>query len=1159
MPILRRKKVLFIPPPAMAGPGPGPASPSSSSLTHPLPTAGPSSPTHQHQHARSSSFSGAPPLGEDGEEKHSVLALSPSLPVWYMKETGEIFTTYEAYCARRAFYLQPIFQCEVTGKSGLRFFDALKSERAEARTLESRFPEQLKAPVLRSVQFQVVGRLDDLVNMVYERFRDRFWEGERVLVEMEGDRFVATVRQVYPPRRRTSSSTSTPRESAPIHPLPTSLNASPLDDASTYFYSVQIVTTASASGLEKDKDKDGHKEGKEGKEGTPAEKKGRRKSELHAGAKANGSEEPASGNRRRSMRQRKAEEVVERLTLEKAQENPDAGQGQGQGVKAEEPAVGEGFKGSLMEVTPSQLSRDRLTFSKSILRRYLAATVERGAAVASPWVVKHSLCKRLGIDEQMPEGRKEEVELIRQGALGKRKKAVSEKMEERERERAREREEARAREELEEGGDEGRAKKRRKSGKKAEEKAEKKAAAEAEKRRKEEEERKRKEEEEAARKAAEEAAAAAALAAKKKPVKYPTEDLDVRISEREKKHGKQVRRPRWKRNVFFIELGLGVWEVFLETWNFLSIFSKPLYLAPFTMDDYAAALRHNVSDPPCVLIAEAHQVLMTLIARDVPGKRHTALLSLSDAPEKLVDRLADAGEGWEQGGWEKKGRMGWEEALVGLLKEHATKGALPRLQEILEHLLLEDGAIKEGEADLPPGSGETTAVRSAVSSGEPPSSPITDISIEGSEATTMPATAKTRYPTLPIPDKLALLKFLTEVAVVSKTIKGFLEAGDAQLTELRKEKIELNRERKRMAEEIAAVEEKINPPKTEEEQAAEAAAEAAAAAADPEQSKSGKGKKADGKTSKAGSADTPQGSSDAEEMEVDVSPSRSKKANGKSKLDIAETPMDSDIDMDAETPEIDPYSDGGSDSGSPAPHLIGRQTSRQKSLLQKHLQREAEEALAAERRSAAKVASAALRTLHAEKRRLEDEDLRYLKRLEAIEREFRKLLAAQRQKPMGKDRFHNLIWWFDGMGGQNLTGAGGNYVWQTARVFVQGASEPDRRFWETAENFEERAKEEECETGMLAPGEWAYYDTVEEVEDFMLWMNVKGRREFNLERQFHHWGEYIMGGMRRRANDLAAFAARAPDTRRSSRVKSGTTEIMREPYMQYSNKRGSHK
>lgn len=53
-----------------------------------------------------------------------------------------------------SFYKLKQFQCEVTGRSGLDYFQALESELEEARTLHSRFPEQLKAAVLRSVQWR---------------------------------------------------------------------------------------------------------------------------------------------------------------------------------------------------------------------------------------------------------------------------------------------------------------------------------------------------------------------------------------------------------------------------------------------------------------------------------------------------------------------------------------------------------------------------------------------------------------------------------------------------------------------------------------------------------------------------------------------------------------------------------------------------------------------------------------------------------------------------------------------------------------------------------------------------------------------------------------------------------------------------------------------
>ena len=61
---------------------------------------------------------------------------------------------------------------------------------------------------------------------------------------------------------------------------------------------------------------------------------------------------------------------------------------------------------------------------------------------------------------------------------------------------------------------------------------------------------------------------------KKKPVRYPTEDLDVRINDREKKTGMQVKRPIPSRSpdkVPFNETE-GAFESFLAIWNFLICF-----------------------------------------------------------------------------------------------------------------------------------------------------------------------------------------------------------------------------------------------------------------------------------------------------------------------------------------------------------------------------------------------------------------------------------------------------------------------------------------------------------------------------------------------------------------------------------------------------------
>lgn len=106
--------------------------------------------------------------------------------VYLLAQTGEIFDSYEyvscinrtlpavviaheihsrAYAARMSFYKLKQFQCEVTGKSGLDYFQALESEQQEARTLHTRFPEPLKAAVLTSVQWRMSSVLPSVTSL----------------------------------------------------------------------------------------------------------------------------------------------------------------------------------------------------------------------------------------------------------------------------------------------------------------------------------------------------------------------------------------------------------------------------------------------------------------------------------------------------------------------------------------------------------------------------------------------------------------------------------------------------------------------------------------------------------------------------------------------------------------------------------------------------------------------------------------------------------------------------------------------------------------------------------------------------------------------------------------------------------------------------------
>ncbi|KAF2963671.1 hypothetical protein GQX73_g9897 [Xylaria multiplex] len=118
-----------------------------------------------------------------------------SIEVWHIPQTGEVFSTYEDYLVRIDFYNQPRFICQITGHSSLTFFEALKSELAGAQEVDQAFPEALKGPVLRRVQFQTISRIDTLVDMIYDEFKADYYPGEAVTIQLAtGERLTGIVR-----------------------------------------------------------------------------------------------------------------------------------------------------------------------------------------------------------------------------------------------------------------------------------------------------------------------------------------------------------------------------------------------------------------------------------------------------------------------------------------------------------------------------------------------------------------------------------------------------------------------------------------------------------------------------------------------------------------------------------------------------------------------------------------------------------------------------------------------------------------------------------------------------------------------------------------------------------------------------------------------------
>ncbi|KAF2187276.1 glycosyltransferase family 57 protein [Zopfia rhizophila CBS 207.26] len=202
--------------------------------------------------------------------------LDDNTEVWAIEATGEVFADYEKYLAS--------FTCESTGHQGYTFFQALESEMEASKEINSFFPERLRAQVLAFVQFLHTPRMDDLVN----HFREQYMVGDRVTVEHENLRKNGTIKEM--------------QDTSRLHIFPGQI---PDDQYRSYTYHIELENTG------------------------------------------------------------------EVLTKYKA----------------------------------SELQRDRRVYSKLVLKQFLRSAVSREAWNGAPWIIKEHLAKRYNISTKVPEAK----------------------------------------------------------------------------------------------------------------------------------------------------------------------------------------------------------------------------------------------------------------------------------------------------------------------------------------------------------------------------------------------------------------------------------------------------------------------------------------------------------------------------------------------------------------------------------------------------------------------------------------------------------------------------------------------------------------------------------------------------------------------------------
>ncbi|KAG0282898.1 hypothetical protein BGZ96_012730 [Linnemannia gamsii] len=312
----------------------------------------------------------------------------------------------------------------------------------------------------------------------------------------------------------------------------------------------------------------------------------------------------------------------------------------------------------------------------------------------------------------------------------------------------------------------------------------------------------------------------------------------------------------------------------------------------------------------------------------------------------------------------------------------------------------------------------------------------------------------------------------------------------------------------------------------------------------------------------------------------------------------------------ASTPE--PSQDGDSDTHGVNGDL-SRSESRQEKLKRQQMEREQQENRRNQdllrQRALLKAKSAEQKLRYDARKKLSDRESALNRKEEQIDRDSRRYGIA-RVRPLGKDRFYNRYWYFDGitmdhgtdrlyvqspsfldlevmrtsgdknqiLKRQKIEGPAGGldelmrlHDQEIANGLVLERAARERklvlekeRALDTDDEDDKDPKargvvnghnnhQEQVDESLLVqhiPTHWSYYDEPEQVDNLLRWLNSKGIREKALQTAINNNYDLIVGGMQRRHQDLVSILQKEQN-RRSTRTK---TVMASEGYLGYLNR-----
>lgn len=210
---------------------------------------------------------------------------------------------------------------------------------------------------------------------------------------------------------------------------------------------------------------------------------------------------------------------------------------------------------------------------------------------------------------------------------------------------------------------------------------------------------------------------------------------------------------------------------------------------------------------------------------------------------------------------------------------------------------------------------------------------------------------------------------------------------------------------------------------------------------------------------------------------------------------IEETPVEAPMtngdvkeDVGSDVDELESVGDSAEGDASNASATPSRQASLREKALRKKVEETAKAAATPPPGKKGKAKQSPVKEDAASrKQRIDDGLVSCDQQDDLLDRDFRRHKEVMRIRPIGKDRFFNQYWFFDGVGTMDLFDEQGRPVYHTGRLFIQAPTEEDWRLavdlnaGRTEEALIQRMQREISSTDILRTGDWASLSTEAEV------------------------------------------------------------------------------